>query len=142
MLIVCTHCQATNRVPPDRAAEDPVCGKCAMPLLDGRPVELSDATFDRVVSRTEIPLVVDFWAAWCGPCRMMEPHFVQAAERLKGRVLLARVNSDENPQTSGRYSIRSLPTLVMLRLGTELKRQPGSIGAAQIVAWSEAGLAA
>jgi thioredoxin 2 len=142
MLIVCTHCQATNRVPPERAAEDPVCGKCGAPLLEGRPVELSDATFDRVVSKTEIPLVVDFWAAWCGPCRMMEPHFVQAAERLKGRVLLARVNSDENPQTSRRFAIRSLPTLVMLRHGTELKRQPGSIGAAQIVAWSETGLAA
>ena len=119
-----------------------MCGKCGTPLLDGSPVELSDATFDRVVSKTEIPLVVDFWAAWCGPCRMMEPHFVQAAKRLKGRVLLARVNSDENPQTSSRHAIRSLPTLLMLRNGAELKRQAGSIGTAQIVAWSEAGLAA
>ncbi|MGH8797892.1 MAG: thioredoxin TrxC [Caldimonas sp.] len=141
MLIVCTHCQATNRVPSDRAADDPVCGKCGTPLLDGRPVELTDATFDRIASRTEIPLVVDFWAAWCGPCRMMEPHFRQAAKRLKARVLLVRVNSDENPRTAGRYAIRSLPTLVMLRNGTEVKRQPGSIGTAQIVAWSEAGLA-
>ncbi|HEX7441567.1 MAG TPA: thioredoxin TrxC [Caldimonas sp.] len=141
MLIVCTHCHAPNRVPPARAGEDPVCGKCKAPLLDGRPVELNDANLDLVTAKTEIPIVVDFWAAWCGPCKMMAPHFAQAAERLKGRVLFAKVNSDENPSTAGRFAIRSLPTLLMLRGGSEVKRQPGAIQTAQIVAWAEAGAA-
>ena len=139
MLIVCSRCHATNRVPPERATEDPVCGKCASPLLPGEPVVLDDRSFERVVAKTEIPIVVDFWASWCGPCSMMEPHYRKAAERLKGRVLLAKVNSDENPQTAGRYAIRSLPTLLMLRGGREIKRQPGAVQTAQIVAWAEAG---
>jgi thioredoxin 2 len=142
MLIVCSRCQATNRVPPERATDDPVCGKCASPLLPGEPVALDDRSFERVVAKTEIPIVVDFWASWCGPCSMMEPHYRKAAERLKGRVLLAKVNSDENPQTASRYAIRSLPTLLMLRGGRELKRQPGAVQAAQIVAWAEAGVQA
>ena len=139
MLIVCSACHATNRVPPERAAEDPVCGKCASPLLPGEPIVLDDRSFERVVSKTEMPIVVDFWASWCGPCSMMEPHYRKAAERLKGHVVLAKVNSDENPQTAGRYAIRSLPTLVMLRGGREIKRQPGAVQTAQIVAWAEAG---
>jgi len=142
MLIVCSRCHATNRVPPERATEDPVCGKCASPLLPGEPVVLDDRSFERVVAKTEIPIVVDFWASWCGPCSMMEPHYRKAAERLKGRVLLAKVNSDENPQTASRYAIRSLPTLLMLRGGRELKRQPGAVQTAQIVAWAEAGVQA
>src|SRR3954447_24895009 len=107
MLIVCTRCHATNRVPEGRTAEDPVCGKCGAELLPAAPVELDDASFEAVVCRTEIPVVVDFWAGWCGPCRMMEPHFKQAASRLKGRALLAKVNSDDNPKTSTRFGIRS-----------------------------------
>ena len=142
MLIVCSRCHATNRVPPERATEDPVCGKCASPLLPGEPIVLDDRSFDRVVSKTEIPIVVDFWASWCGPCSMMEPHYRKAAERLKGLVVLAKVNSDEIPQTAGRYAIRSLPTLLMLRCGREIKRQPGAVQTAQIVAWAEAGVQA
>jgi thioredoxin 2 len=97
---------------------------------------LTDTSFDPVVSRTELPILVDFWAGWCGPCRMMEPHFKDAAARLKGRVLMAKVNSDENPQTAGRFGIRSLPTLLMLRQGRELKRQPGALQVAQILAFA------
>ena len=135
MLTVCPHCQTTNRVPAERAANDPVCAKCKSGLLDGQPVELTDSNFDRVVSRTELPIVVDFWAAWCGPCQMMAPHFKTAAERFKGRVIFAKVDSDNSPQTAARFGIRSIPTLVMLRGGQEIKRQAGAVQTAQIVAW-------
>jgi thioredoxin 2 len=138
MLVVCSHCQATNRVPTERAIEDPTCGKCGEPILPGAPIELRDASFEPVVARTEVPVVVDFWAAWCGPCRMMAPQFEQAAARLKGRALLVKVNSDENPQTAARFGIRSIPTLVMLQGGREVMRQAGATQAAQIVAWATA----
>jgi len=135
MHIVCTHCTATNRIPDERLADDPVCGKCARALLPGEPVTLTDANFDAVTRRTELPVVVDFWAPWCGPCRMMAPQFEHAAQQLKGRALLAKVDSDENPQVAGRFAIRSIPTLVMLRGGAEAKRLSGALQAAQIVGW-------
>jgi len=135
MLIACTHCTATNRVPDERLADDPVCGRCGEALLDGRPVELTDANFDAVVSKTELPVVVDFWAPWCGPCRSMAPQFEQAARQLKGRALLAKVNSDDNPLTAARFGIRSIPTMVMLRGGLEAKRLSGALRAPQIVGW-------
>jgi len=139
MLIVCTHCLTTNRIASERTGEDPVCGRCKRPLLDGLPVELRDDNFEAVTSKTEMPIVVDVWADWCGPCHMMAPHFQQAAEKLKGRVLLAKLDSDANPQTSNRFAIRSLPTMLMLQGGREVKRQAGAMGAGQILAWIGAG---
>ena len=138
MLIVCPHCASLNRVPPERAGDDPVCGKCARNLLDGAPVVLDDTNFARFTAKTELPVVVDFWAAWCGPCTMMAPHFEQAAQQLKGRVVFAKVDSDASPVTSARFAIRSIPTMVMLRAGQESKRQAGAVQAAQIVAWASA----
>jgi thioredoxin 2 len=135
MHIACSHCGTTNRVPDERLAQDPVCGRCGAALLDGSPVELTDANFEAVTARTELPVVVDFWAAWCGPCRMMAPQFEQAARQLKGRALLVKVDSDANPQTAARFAIRSIPTLVMLARGRETKRQAGAMAAAQIVGW-------
>jgi len=133
--IVCAHCLATNRVPAARLANDPVCGRCGKELLSGRPVELTDANFDAVTSRTGLPVLVDFWAPWCGPCVAMAPQFERAALQLKGRVLFAKVNSDENPLISRRFGIRSIPTLVRLDAGREVARQAGALQAGQIVSF-------
>ena len=130
----CPHCGATNRLPPSRVTDDPVCGRCGKALLEGVPVELNDANFDAVVAKTDLPVLVDFWAPWCGPCRMMAPAFAQAATQLKGRALLVKVNSDENPALSQRYGIRSIPTLVRLQQGRETQRQSGAVPVANIVA--------
>ena len=134
--IACAACGATNRVPAARLAESPSCGRCGAALLPGEPVELTDANFEQVAARTGLPLVVDFWAPWCGPCRMMAPAFAQAAARLQGRALLAKVNSDENPGLSARFGIRSIPTLVRLEGGREVNRVSGALPAGQIVAFS------
>jgi len=130
----CPHCGATNRLPAARVDDAPSCGKCGQPLIDGQPLDLSDANFDAVVAATQLPVVVDFWAAWCGPCQMMAPAFKQAAAQLKGRALLVKVNSDDNPMLSQRFGIRSIPTLVRLQQGTETRRQSGALPAAGIVA--------
>jgi len=131
--VACAHCLATNRVPASRLADDPVCGRCGNDLLTGRPVELSDADFERFTQRTDLPVLVDFWAPWCGPCLGMAPQFDLAARQLKGRALLAKVNSDDNPRISTRFGIRSIPTLVRLEGGVERSRQTGALQAGQIV---------
>ena len=138
MLIACSHCGAANRVPDARLADDPVCGRCARAVLDGAPVTLTDASFERYVARTELPVVVDVWATWCAPCKMMAPQFDLAARQLKGRAVLAKLDSDANPQTAARFAIRSIPTLLMLRGGNEIKRLSGAMQAPQIVAWVNA----
>jgi thioredoxin 2 len=129
----CAACGATNRIPRTRLADDPVCGRCGEALLSGEPVELTDGNFEQVVAGSELPVVVDFWAPWCGPCRQMAPQFAQAAGALKGRALLVKVNSDDNPQTASRFGIRSIPTLVRLDRGREVARIAGARPAGQIV---------
>jgi thioredoxin 2 len=132
--VACAACGAVNRVPAERLADDPVCGRCGRELLAGEPVELTDANFDAVVGKTELPVLVDFWAPWCGPCRMMAPAFAQAAAQTKGRALLVKVNSDDNQRLAARFGIRSIPTLVRLDGGRETARQAGAVPAAAIVA--------
>ena len=132
--LVCTHCGVTNRIPAARLGHDPVCGRCQHELLDGRPLTLTDANAEAVLAGTTLPVLVDFWAPWCGPCQQMAPQFEAAARQLKGRALLVKVDSDQNPQLSRRFGIRSIPTLVRLERGRELRRQSGAVPAAQIVA--------
>jgi thioredoxin len=113
-----------------------VCGRCGQPLLDGRPLALTDADFERVTARTELPVIVDLWAPWCGPCRSMAPAFEQAARELKGRALLVKVDTDANPHTAARFQVRSIPTLLKLQQGREVARISGAMPAAQIVRWA------
>lgn len=136
LLLPCPACGARNRVSPDRLGDDPQCGRCGTALLPGEPVALTDANFDRVVGASPLPVVVDFWAAWCGPCRQMAPQFARAAAQLQGRALLVKVDSDANPRTAARFGIRSIPTLVKLQGGRELDRLSGAIPADQVVAWA------
>lgn len=132
--IPCPHCHAANRVPAERLSERPNCGRCKSPLFTGHPVDLDAASFDKHLAHSDLPLVVDFWAPWCGPCRAMAPAFAQAAQQLGERALLVKVNSDDNPQLSQRFAIRSIPTLVRLDGGRETRRQSGAVPAATIVA--------
>jgi thioredoxin 2 len=131
--VTCPHCGAKNRIPGARLADNPACGRCGAGLLDGRPVALGDAGFDVVVQGTDLPIVVDFWAPWCGPCRAMAPQFEQAAQTLRGRALLIKVNSDDSPRVAARFGIRSIPTLVRLEGGREIARRSGTLPSAQIV---------
>jgi len=131
--LACPHCGATNRVPAARLGEGPVCGRCGTALADGRPVELGDADFDAVVGPSALPVLVDFWAPWCGPCRTMAPAFEQAGRSLAGKALFVKVNSDEAPALAARYGIRSIPTLLRFEHGRETARQSGAVPAAAIV---------
>jgi thioredoxin 2 len=133
--VVCSSCGATNRVPEARLGERPVCGKCKQALFAGHPVELDDAGFARQIASNDIPVVVDFWAPWCGPCRSMAPHFERAAGLLEPKVRLAKLNTEEAQQTAARYGIRSIPTLVMFRGGKEVARQSGAVDANTLVNW-------
>lgn len=133
--IVCPHCQTVIRVPVTRLADDPKCARCHRALFTAQSVELSAATFDQHRTRDQIPVVVDFWAPWCGPCRMMAPAYEQAARQLEPQARLARVNTENEPGLAARYGIRSIPTLVLFAQGREIARQSGALAAEQIVSW-------
>jgi thioredoxin 2 len=133
--VVCPHCNATNRVPAARLANAPSCGNCGKPLFDGHPVALTDASFDAHVNRNDIPVVVDFWAEWCGPCKMMAPQFARAAAQMEPRVRFAKLDTEAAQAIAARYNIRSIPTLVVFHHGKEIARQSGAVDAAALTRW-------
>ena len=135
VLVACPHCNARNRVPPARLAEAPACGQCHALLFIARPVALDAAGFDAHVARADLPVLVDFWAPWCGPCRMMAPQFEAAAERMEPFVRLAKVDTEAQQALTARFGIRSIPTMVLLHGGHERARQSGAMPAAAIVQW-------
>ncbi len=138
LIVVCPHCHAANRIPADRLADGGSCGKCKAQLFAGEPVELGAANFDTHAERSDIPLLVDFWAPWCGPCRSMAPAFAQAAKQLEPEFRLAKVNTEDEPQLAARFGIRSIPTLALFRNGREVARQSGAMDAASLIRWVRA----
>lgn len=134
--VVCPHCDAVNRVPSARLADRPVCGACRRPLFEAHPVPLDEARFRRHLRGSTLPLLVDFWASWCGPCRSMAPEFEAAARMLEPRFRLAKVSTEEAPALAQDLAIRSIPTLALFRGGAEVARIAGAMPAARIAAWA------
>jgi len=133
--IPCPACLATNRVPSERLRQQPKCGRCHAPLFQGHPLTLTGSTFHRILQHSDLPMLVDFWAPWCAPCRSMAPAFEQAARTLEPEARLAKVDTEAEPGLGQQFGIRSIPTLVLFRRGQEVARRSGAIGTNDIVQW-------
>ena len=139
--IVCGHCGQINRLPADRPPSAGRCGSCHELLFDGHPIEVDEQAFARHVAHSDIPVLVDVWAPWCGPCRAMAPMFERAAKELEPKVRLLKLNADKAPAVSSRFSIKGIPTLLLMRDGKEISRRSGAMDTKTIVAWTMDGLA-
>jgi len=135
LIVVCPHCAAPNRVAAARLGDKANCGKCKVPLFDGHPLELNAGNFDAHTRRSDLPVVVDFWAPWCAPCRSMAPAFEQATRELEPQVRLAKLNTESEPQLAERFGIRSIPTLALFKDGREIARQAGAMDAGNLLRW-------
>jgi thioredoxin 2 len=138
--IVCPHCDAVNRVLADRLGSAANCGRCKKPLFTAHPLALTTANFDRHTGSSHIPVLIDFWAPWCAPCRMMAPVYEKAAAHLEPQMRLAKVNTEDEQQLAARFNIRSIPTLALFREGREIARQPGAMDLPNLLQWARAHL--
>ena len=134
--VPCAHCLTGNRVLAARLGDGPKCGRCGAALLEGKPVELDESRFDAVVGSTDLPVIVDFWAPWCSPCRAMAPMFEQAARTLATEARFVKVNTDTEQALAARYAIRSIPTMILFRNGAEVKRSSGAMDAGSLARWA------
>jgi thioredoxin 2 len=134
--IVCPHCSAINRVPAERAAEAAKCGSCKQKLFASAPLDVDRAKFERQIGRNSIPVLVDVWAPWCGPCRMMAPAFAEAARTLEPDMRLVKLNSEDEPEVAGRLGIQGIPTMLLFAGGREIARVSGAMSASAIIAWA------
>jgi thioredoxin 2 len=136
--LICNHCASVNRVPQDRLVDSPKCGQCKQPILSPHPIALNSATFRQHLDRDELPMVADFWAAWCGPCQAMAPEFAAAAETLTSEARFFKIDTDAEPDIAGQFSIRSIPTLILFKGGREVARKSGATSQSEIVRWIRA----
>ena len=136
--VVCPHCDSTNRLPPERLGAAAKCGRCHRRLFEGEPVALDQARFAKHLASSDLPLIVDFWAAWCGPCRAMAPAYAQAAQALEPRFRVLKVDTEAQQTLGAAHRIQSIPTIALFRGGREVKRGAGAMDTRRIVAWAEA----
>jgi len=138
--VVCSSCLATNRVPQHKLASGGVCGKCGKPLFNKKPVELTSTNFNKIIANNELPVIVDFWAPWCGPCKMMAPVFEQAAQQLEPNMLLAKLNTENEQSIAARYGIRSIPTIAIFKGGRVVAQQAGAMDLRSLTSWAQSQL--
>ncbi len=135
MIIACPHCAGLNRIAVEKCSAAPVCGKCKQPLFNGQPVEITNANFENLVQKSELPIVLDFWASWCGPCQNFAPVFSQAARELEPNFRFGKVNTEQQQQLANQFQIRSIPTLMLFQQGTIIAQQSGSLPKTQFYQW-------